>query len=487
MRIRRFLLTLNMMVREEIRLRSAFTSTLAFIFFPLWLYLISFMFGIVHESFVKEMGISKIILYGHYAVILFAVMMSFFSFHGAEILEARFGRINTLLRADRLLPVDFRTLVSVYYVKELLLYAVLFILPVPAGLLSSSPISGIRVSSIAVLTVSVFSTFSIAVALAFALSALYYRSRVLFLAGIGMLLPLFLAPLHPSLPPPMGSAPFLLFPGILFHMSWYSGTAHYSYLALSLLNFSLLSAVVPICRFQDVMTVKTHPFAYGRYEKLTRFLGYRSPLVAKELLDMRRSGALQKQIVFLFIPFIPILMFRFFGERGSSMVMDFNLVMFSGLIGFLSISIYVWTNNVENPAYYATLPVSLSDVIEAKILVSLLLSLIMVPTMVVAVAMALGHPQLIVLILVIAMSVSCYGTAVMAYLSEIHPNNRMLDVKSLLAFFFIIGVPLIPLSLLIMGTSHLIRSLLVIHIALIYLGAYVVYRATLIKWERGSF
>ena len=70
-----------------------------------------------------------------------------FAFMGIQIVERRFGRRNFLVAMPSLLPMTFKKTFLGLYIRDVIFYVVLLIIPLTLGLIFSVPITNFSIPS----------------------------------------------------------------------------------------------------------------------------------------------------------------------------------------------------------------------------------------------------------------------------------------------------------------------------------------------------
>ena len=136
------------MFKEEFRLQSSYTSRTSVMTFPFMLSVLAFIVAISLPRLETEVPLDQMIFGVHVSILLYGVSVGAFAFLGREMVERRWGHATFLLASAQTLPMTFRRTFFVFYVKELLYYVFVTLLPLTVGLLASIPITGFHVLSV---------------------------------------------------------------------------------------------------------------------------------------------------------------------------------------------------------------------------------------------------------------------------------------------------------------------------------------------------
>ena len=128
----------------------------------------------------------------------------------------------------------------------------------------------------------------------------------------------------------------------------------------------LLSAVLILDDFEA--KVIEHADLFEPFYRKLNFLGKGEVrlLVAKEFVDLRRSGALKKMTVSYSIPLLVLL--------GMAWLVDFaeapipiNLLSYAPFLGFFGFNFYSWLTALDSPDFMNGLPLSVPQLIREKL------------------------------------------------------------------------------------------------------------------------
>lgn len=436
---------IRLMMREEARYQSNFTSKLAFYEFPIVLLVASFIAGFFHDRLIAATPLPQLLLTVHFALLLYGLSTGAFAFLGKELVDRRFGNVNFLIAAPTTQPVQFKTTISAFYVKDALYYYMFTIAPIALGLAlakAARPALPFPYASIGLLFVAMVLTFSFGLALAYAFSAVYLRSRHLFnvlaLLFIGLLLTAGLTTWVP-IGYIMPSVQFQLTKDPLALAITVAIVLLFSWGATVLIRETFESAE---SRFEDAFGATSGRFArFGRY----------APFVAKEWLDLRRSHALSKMVFSFAVPLIFLSFSIWFLNNALGVSLKFDTVFYAGNVGFFGVMIYSWLNHIDITEYYDTLPVTVPRVVKAKLIIFFLVTVWITAGFVVAMAYVNGEPWKIGLALPVAFATSAYTVVATAYLTGLRTNSYLLSGPMIARFGLLTIPPLLAIAFLSLG------------------------------------
>ncbi|MEE9340464.1 MAG: hypothetical protein V3V21_02250, partial [Thermoplasmata archaeon] len=281
----------RLFLREEFRMHTYYTNPRMFLAFPFIVCMFSFGVALTSDRILADTNLDEVMLLLHVSVFLYGLSVGAFGFMGREYVERQHGRRKYLVASPLTLPISFRKTFLGMYLRDVIFYVLLLLLPATLGLLFSVPFSGFRWTSIVLLFLAALVSFLIGISLSFFASVVYIRNHAAFIGVTVLIVGLFVAQVGFDAIP----LTFLL-PGLAMQHS----LPPYSYALTSELVLSALGGVALIAifvaaayaliptRFSPV-SPKTETRDLPRmFEKLAFAKQYRH-LLAKELVDLRRK------------------------------------------------------------------------------------------------------------------------------------------------------------------------------------------------------
>ncbi len=278
---------IRLMMSEERRMNAAMIGKAQFSLFPVMILLMAFVIGLSARQILNAMPMDQMYLILHSVIILYGLAVGGFALFGERIAQKRFGEVSLLLETPTIQPIDFRHLFLAFYVKDVIYYIAYSIIPLVAGIALTIPFTGFRVASVLFLLLTISLSFLLGISFSFLLSSLYVRWRTAFIATV--------------------TAVLLVIAG-----GYLSGQYSLSQLVPSIMlqrtgdPLYLLLSIVLVIAFSIVAvgTIKVrfgvHSQTYDSRLVLTagkfRFSGSYSAFMAKEWIDLRRSGTLMPVI-----------------------------------------------------------------------------------------------------------------------------------------------------------------------------------------------
>jgi len=487
------------MCKEEYRKQILTQNWLSFAFFPILLFSVAAVLGFTSDFLLQELELSELLLSVHLALGVSSLGLGAYATIGKELLDRRIGGANLLIASPLTLPLGFKTTFSAYYVKEIIFYVSFSITPVVLGLLMVSGIAGLPVNGIALLWCFLSLTFLYFVSVSFFLSTMTIRS----VGGIAVLMIAFLIlfflqdslgiDISPSVDGGILSTPVLVVvPSLYLQVNWsYNNVIDARAVILALiypLVFSIMATRFVSVDMSGSETRRRNLFF--SYHRTLSFLGSTAALVAKELIDVRRTnGAIKIFFSFLF-PLAIVAFTTWFMRFGMGFPAGFNTVFFGVMIGFFGVMIYSWLNALDSTEYFATLPLTVPMVIKAKIRVFLVLTLWISTIFLVIVGIINDELPILPLGLLVMFVSSVYMVTATAYLTGLRTNTLLFNSSVLVKFYAFAFLPMVSITLLSIAMNlypdTAIPLILLICMSLV-VSTGIIYGGIERKWKDAEF
>jgi len=439
---------LRLMLKEEFRLHASYSSPAMFLSFPFLVALFAFGIAVTSERLLAYTPLTDAVLVLHVSVFLYGLSVGAFGFLGHQYLERRNGTRNYLVTMPGLLPMRMRSTFLGMYVRDAIFYVLLLLAPATVGLALSVPVTRFRLSSIGILFAAALLSFLLGMSLSFFVSTVYLRSRAGFGASVAAVAVLFGASgLLRTIPMAW------ILPGLAAHY-WlppfppsFEGAAAAIGVGIATVAFLVLASVLLVPdRYEPRATAVREelPRIDARFRGLPRY----GPLLAKELVDLKRSGTVVKMSFSFVTPLLLLSFVAWFVRYGLDVPVGFNSVFYAAMVGFFGVMLYNWLNNVDGMDYLATVPVSVPQVIRTKLLAFLLITSWITITFVVLISWLNNDLRLLWLAAPVAMVTSVYMVAMTAYLTGLRTNSFLFDPAVLARFTVLSMVPDFGLTIL---------------------------------------
>ena len=453
-----FSATFRVMFLEEARKSVEFAKKRQMVLFPLLLTLVTAISTIglqflVGDSTAQTSDIDaktftwQELRFGlHLPMFMFSLGMGTFAFIGRDAIIRRTGTKNYLLAAPALQPLPNSMAHFVYFVKDLLFYVLLILTPIIAGMalgILLDGVAGIRTpllwSSLPWTWLAMATTLGQGLALSFLASSLWLRGRPYTVIG-----PLLVVALGVSVG--IGLLPVDLLLWGLAAQASQSGLAILLGLGLSI-GLGLVASLLILDDF-DVSVVERGDLLEPMYNRLG-FLGrgHIRLIVAKEFVDLFRSGAIKKMTVSYAIPLLVLL--------GMAWLVDFaeapipiNLLSYAPFLGFFGFNFYSWLTILDSPEFMNGLPMDVPDLIRAKVVVYFLATSWISLIFIVLMAWRLDEWASLPTSIIVMFANSIYIVALTAFLMGLRPNKAIFDASIMVWFWIGTVLPLLGLFLL---------------------------------------
>ena len=453
-----FSATFRVMFKEEGRKRLEFAKKRQMVLFPLLLTLVTAITTIGLQFLVGDSSAqvsdleSKTFTWQelrfalHLPLLMFSLGMGTFAFMGHDAIVHRAGTKNYLLAAPALQPLPNSVAHFAYFVKDLCFYVMLILSPVVAGMavgIMLEAVAGISTplewTSLPWTWLAMIITLGQGLAIAFLASALWMRGRPYTIIG-----PILVVALGVSI----GIGVFEI-----ETMLWGLGvqsSQNLFYAALALfasLGVGMFSSALIIDDF-DVSVVERAELFTPIYNRLG-FLGKGEIrlIVAKEFVDLIRSGSIKKMTVSYAIPLLVLL--------GMAWLVDFaeapipiNLLSYAPFLGFFGFNFYSWLTILDSPEFMNGLPLRVPQLIRAKVVVYFLATSWISLIFIVLMAWRLDEWGALPTSIIVMFANSIYIVALTAFLMGLRPNKAIFDASIMIWFWIGTVIPLLMLFLL---------------------------------------
>ena len=453
-----FSATFHVMFKEEGRKSLEFAKKRQMVLFPLLLTLVTAISTIglqflVGDSSAQVSDIeSKTFTWQelrfalHLPLLMFSLGMGTFAFMGHDAIVHRAGTKNYLLAAPALQPLPNSVAHFAYFIKDLCFYVMLILSPVVAGMavgIILEPLAGITTplewSSLPWTWLAMIITLAQGLGIAFLASALWMRGRPFTIFG-----PLLIVVLGITIGLGKLDLNSILWGLEVQNNQNFGGAALALFASLAI---GLISSALIIDDF-DVPVVERSELFIPIYNRLG-FLGKGEIrlIVAKEFVDLFRSGSIKKMTVSYAIPLLVLL--------GMAWLVDFaeapipiNLLSYAPFLGFFGFNFYSWLTILDSPEFMNGLPLRVPQLIRAKVVVYFLATSWISLTFIILMAWRLEEWAALPTSIVVMFANSIYIVALTAFLMGLRPNKAIFDASIMIWFWIGTVIPLLLLFLL---------------------------------------
>ena len=453
-----FQATFTVMFKEEFRKNVEFAKARQMVLFPMLLALVTMVSTVGLQFLVGDSAAQttdtdansftwqELRFALHLPLLMFSLGMGTFAFMGRDALVRRTATKNHLLASPALQPLPNSMAHFAYFVKDLVFYVLLILSPIIVGMglgkgldTFFSITTPLEYSSLPWTWFAMVVTLAQGLAISFLASALWMRGRPFTIFGplvvilIGIII---------------GVGVFDI-DTVLIGLSIQTSKN----LLLGVIGFGLclllgyLSSLLIIDDF-DVSVVEKGDLFKPIYDKLS-FLGRGEIrlIVAKEFVDLFRSGSIKKMVVSYSIPLAVLL--------GMAWLIDFaeapipiNLLSYAPFLGFFGFNFYSWLTILDSPEFMNGLPVRVPQLIRAKVIVYFLITSWISLIFIIMMAWRLDEWASLPTSIVVMFANSIYIVALTAFLMGLRPNKAIFDASIMIWFWVGTVLPLLGLFLL---------------------------------------
>ncbi|MCE5296087.1 MAG: hypothetical protein LLG16_03160, partial [Euryarchaeota archaeon] len=334
------------------------------------------------------------------------------------------------------------------FLRDLIYYSLLMLAPAFVGLSLAGLIVGYHFVSIALLFVLLFISFLVGISFSFFVSVIYTRSALAFLTIAFGFIACLIAygvfdafPLEALIPTvgaqqnvqPFGSDPI----------------AASFYIVLSVAaSLAFIALAVQLVNVERSGKSYTYRDKFSDYKnKLRAFRSYDS-LLAKELVDIRRSGMFSKLIFAYVAPLLFLGFSTWYINTGLKIPVGFNIIFYAGMVGFFGVIVYNWLTNTDLNDYYETMPVDVPMVIRTKLASFLIITTAISIASVLLIALMNGETRLLWLAIPVLIVTSVYMVTATAYLTGLRTSSFLFDPSVMAKFVVMAMVPDISITIL---------------------------------------
>jgi hypothetical protein len=406
---------------EEYRRHTSIAKKYSFFIFPLYI----IFFVAVGASFINDIFLifpyQQFISMTTISTFIYGFGVSSFEFLGRGKERASLNTIATYL------PISQKRNYLNLFLRDIIYYTLLFLIPTIAGLLISIPFSNLRLTQITFFSITLFISMFLGYSLGYLSFSLWFKNRYSYYAFISSLL-LYLSLSMFSLVP---------FPPANFQI-----TKSFASLLTSvflILTFSTIAYLITPNEIREIS--KRRGMSIKKYEKI-----FKNIKLAKEMEDVIRGGIIVKSIFTYFFPMLLLLIF--IKIINLSLGKDvYNPMSIAVMLSIFSAVIYSWLTIVEDFGYFETLPLKASDLIKTHMIAYLILiSVISIP---IIVGFTLNSPNLLPASLGLFYLNSIYLLSITAYITGPKITSLLFNPGIVMKFSV---YSIVPGMILVIGT-----------------------------------
>jgi len=438
-------LIIQKMLLEEIRLNTSFASGRGFYSFPILVIISGILSVLFSKTMIEDMGYRTFLETCHISILFYGVFTGFLAFFGNDFLERIFGYLGLILGLTSTQPISQRKITLLYFVKEIIFYTIFTLLPALCGALIGAYTTGIEVLSVTKFGLTLFFSFITGLSFAYLISSLYRISLTVAISGsiltiIGYGVILHDLQITPGLEWYLKGGTHMLSLGIFIPIIIAS-------IATLLISEKYEPKVMQKIGYSDRLKEYTMKFNWSK--------GMSAPvIVAKERIDLQRSKTGTKMFFSFAFPLGILTFMNWFIDRGLPIEIDFNTIFYGVMIGFFGTMLYSWLNTIDSPNFYSTLPVTVSDVIRARLVLFLTITWWIPLAFMAIIAYMSEEINLLPIGIIVMIAVGIYIVNYTAWTTGLRTNSALFDAIIFIKFFFVSVPPMIAMTILSLAISH---------------------------------
>jgi len=423
------------MIKEEWRLHTISSKNQSFKMFPLIIFIASLLGSWSIPFFLRIVSIPRLFFYVHLFFLLFGLSIGAFGLFGKEIMNRRFGQISLIAYSSRSLPVSEKAVFFSFFIKDILFYLFLWILPIFIGFLVISPVIGFSITASLFACFTLFLSFLLGLSLVFLLSTIYAHSNkllILILSGIGAIF------IFSNVFSQIQLESLLISYHLFYQKSLLQGIA-----ILLLITISTIISIL----FVNINYSEKKKHYQNLLLKWSKRLGFSkySYFIAKDFIDLKRSEGGLGKIIFSFL--LPVLFTYVFLNIFVDLIPSIKTIMiFALFLGIVSSTIYNMITEFDSFTTYLFLPVKVSTILQSKIVSYFIINLFSLFILIMA-GVTMRQLDFLFPALITFISIMVYTLAVTMYLTGLHPNLLLYDPKNFIAYIGLLAPILFIITL----------------------------------------
>lgn len=468
------------MMKEEWRLHQSLVGPLGSGLFPAMIFVFTAFLAVVTPLLLSRLPTATLLLMLHAASVAYGLFVGNFGSIGEQVMTRRLGQVSMVMQMPQTYPVSFKRMMAVFYVKDAVFYLLYSYIPLTLGVAVAAPMAEASLSGVAMLGVTTFLAFMVGMGLSFTLSAVSVRSRP---AGLAMyaVLACVVAMIHP-----LGIiGPECLMPSL----GYWASRDPQGIAAAAAASLILASLGVALMKEKYEIRQSRYGDSLLGFDRLLEVMGGLSTLAAKEWIEVRRSGALGPVVFSFGSHLLAVYLMSWVFERGVGVDLGFNVVFYSGFVGFMGVMTYSFITNLEHNEYLNVQPVSVDQVVKCKLAVYFALTAGVAALYVVGLGAVKHQMGLVPLGLLLAAATSVYVAAVTSHLTGLWTNTMFFDAGIILRFCAAVVPPMIvaEIAALIMPVRPAAAYAVVTVSVVLLLVSVPILRGLERKWAGASF
>lgn len=181
---------------------------------------------------------------------------------------------------------------------------------------------------------------------------------------------------------------------------------------------------------------------------------------------------------------------NWFIDKGLPIQIDFNTIFYAVMVGFFGTMIYSWLNTIDSPTFYSTLPVTVSDVVRARLVLFFTITWWIPLLFLTIIAYMSKEINLLPIGIIVMITVGMYIVNYTAWATGLRTNSALFDAVVFLKFFVVSVPPMIAMTLLSLAISYSISTVLIalsLICGILALFSIFFYNRIEVKWNNETF
>ena len=469
------------MLQEEVRLNTSFASGKGFYSFPILVMISGILAVIFSDEMIADMGYFEYLEVLHIGLMFYGVFAGSLAFFGNEFLERIFGYLGLIIGLPTTQPITQRKMTLLYFIKEFIFYSLFTLIPAFIGGLAGAYIVGIDLGNLIAFGISLSFSFLMGLSFAYLISSLYRISWKASVAG--------------------GLATIIIYAisvqdtAVTYSLEWYLKN-EITYLFISAATIIIISTVstLLVTDYYEQGPIRTIGYNDRLKEDIKKFAWakrYSNPtIIAKERIDLQRSKTGTKMFFSFAFPLGILTFMNWFIDKGLPIQVDFNTIFYAVMVGFFGTMIYSWLNTIDSPTFYSTLPVTVSDVIRARLVLFFTITWWIPLLFLTLIAYMSSEINLLPIGIIVMITVGMYIVNYTAFSTGLRTNSALFDAIVFLKFFVISVPPMIAMTILSLAISYSLSTVLIalsLICGILALCSIFFYNRIEVKWKNETF
>jgi len=474
-------LILIRMLQEEIRLNTSFASGKGFFSFPILVMISGLLAILFADVMIDDIGYRDYLQILHISAIFYGLFAGSLAFFGNEFLERIFGYFGLILGLSTTQPITQKKITFLYFCKEIIFYTLFTMIPALVGAIIGTAYTDISLTNLLIFSLTLYFSFCTGISFSYYISSFYRIS------------------LKKTI---LSAIIFIISYSVIFYNYEITGSLEW-YLNRQI-NLLFLGAAIPIIlSLIATMNIKEYNnttsisiIGYkNRFKEYTQKYNWAKEIgipgiIAKERIDLERSKTGTKMFFSFLFPLGFLTFMNWFLDRGLPIQIDFNTIFYGVMIGFFGTMLYSWLNSIDTPQFYSTLPITVSDIIRARLFLLGTITWWIPLIFMTLISYMSNELSLLPIGLIVMITVGIYIVNYTAMSTGLKTNSALFDAFVFIKFFLVSVPPMIAMTILSLAINHRPSTILValsLICGILSLLSLAFYRKIESKWIAESF